>query len=434
MANPIVTGRGVTDPHIRIFGSTAYLYASHDLSPANETFVMTDWQIWSSTDLVAWKLESTLRPEDTYLRGVENFTAAWATDAAEKDGQFYWYFSEGDVQVGVVVGPTPIGPWSDPLGRPMLNPKLTSARAYDPGIFSEGTRRFIVFGRWKFFIAEVASDMISLAEPPRLLRIDGAQGPYTVIRGTRRTGRLTDDKPFLHKEGDLYYLSWGAYYAVSRELFGPYTYKGCVIDETSFPTGLDYPTWPLGPTQGRHGSFFSWHGQTYFAYCDISQTGNRYFRDTFISYAHYRADGTIAPIRTDLVGVGRYEAGRGPIQAEEYFRVAGAQKRQLSSDADGFAVMARSGVEASLEFPNIEGLSGMKWVTIAAVGAPGASAAVSLSRRSCDSSLAEGGVTLGEAGSAEVRLRISVGADRESIVLRWTPAGGAVGINWLQFQ
>jgi hypothetical protein len=30
--NPILQGRGVCDPHIRIFNDTAYLYATHDQS------------------------------------------------------------------------------------------------------------------------------------------------------------------------------------------------------------------------------------------------------------------------------------------------------------------------------------------------------------------------------------------------------------------
>ncbi|KQV26008.1 MULTISPECIES: family 43 glycosylhydrolase [unclassified Microcella] len=432
--NPVIPNQGVNDPHIRIFGDTAYLYASHDLSPSNDSFVMADWQVWSSLDLVHWQHASTLSPDDTYLRGAVEFTSAWATDAAEKDGRYFWYFSEGDARVGVVAGPTPVGPWSDPLGAPLLAEGLTSTQHYDPGIFSEGGRRYIVFGAWDYFIAELGEDMVSLAEPPRQLRIQDAQGPYTYAEGSPFEGRGTDDKPFLHREGDLYYLSWGAFYATSLALFGPYTYRGCVIDDSSFPTGLDQPTWPLGPAQGRHGSFFSWHGQTYFAYCDISQTGNRYFRDTFISYVHYRSDGTIAPIRVDLTGVGRYEARRGRIRAAEYFRVLGAEKLQLDRHTDDFVVMGCHGTDARVEFPNIEGLLGSTSVAIGAAGTPRASADVILSRRSDDGTIARGAVMLDEEGLAELTLAVEPLDDLESIVVRWTPAGGSVGIDWLHFH
>lgn len=50
-----------------------------------------------------------------------------------------------------------------------------------------------------------------VAEKPRKLEVSGARCPYTSTTGTPSDGKLTDDKPFLHKQGDLYYLSWGAF-------------------------------------------------------------------------------------------------------------------------------------------------------------------------------------------------------------------------------
>jgi arabinoxylan arabinofuranohydrolase len=41
--NPIVPNVGLTDPFISIVGDRAYLYASHDASPQNKTYVMNDW-------------------------------------------------------------------------------------------------------------------------------------------------------------------------------------------------------------------------------------------------------------------------------------------------------------------------------------------------------------------------------------------------------
>ena len=50
--NPIVPDVGLNDPHIHIFNDKAYVYATHDKSIENENFIMEDWWIWSSTDLV----------------------------------------------------------------------------------------------------------------------------------------------------------------------------------------------------------------------------------------------------------------------------------------------------------------------------------------------------------------------------------------------
>jgi len=121
--NPIVPNEGLNDPHIHIFNNKAYVYASHDLSKENKGFVMNDWWIWSSPDLVHWKKESILKPEETYIG--KPFSGCWATDVGYKNGKYYWYFSEKNEQTGVVVSESPVGPWTDVLKKPLLSADLT---------------------------------------------------------------------------------------------------------------------------------------------------------------------------------------------------------------------------------------------------------------------------------------------------------------------
>ncbi|MEL7160818.1 MAG: family 43 glycosylhydrolase, partial [Bacteroidota bacterium] len=244
--NPIVPNRGLNDPHIHIFNDTAYVYATHDKSAANTQFVMEDWWIWSSPDLVNWTHRSTLDPADTYIGG--DFGGCWATDVGHHNGKYYWYFSEKNQQTGVAVGPSPVGPWRDALGKPLLTEDLTPTDEYDMAIFAEDGKHYILFGVWDYYLAELGDDMISLAEAPRKVEFDRLVGPYGEGK--------TDDKPYLHKYGDTYYLSWGAFYATAPNLYGPYTYRGTVMDASSFAPGYDTPTWPHGFLQGRHGSFF----------------------------------------------------------------------------------------------------------------------------------------------------------------------------------
>ena len=428
--NPIISNQGVNDPHIRIFGDTAYLYASHDKSPRNQDFVMEDWQVWSSDDLVNWRLRSTLYPDQTYLRDQPGFSSAWATDVGEKNGKYYWYFSEANRQTGVVMGESPVGPWSDPLGAPLLTADLTDTHEYDPGLFAEGDDRFILFGVWDYYLARLAGDMISLAETPRKIAIRGAQGPYTFAKGTPFDGRLTDDKPFLHKYGDLYYLSWGAFYATAAQVYGPYEYRGAVIADESFPTGLSAPTWPVGPRQGRHGSFFEWHGQTYFAYCDISQSGNRYFRDTFISYVHYRADGSIAPIRVDRTGVGEYDASGGAIEAEEFFANTGFSKRERKGSSNGF-VVALDGREGELTFPNIRKLGGMDTLLLELAANDQVAFTVTVRRKGALAPIA----SLRQKGGGAVSIELGPLGETESLVVHLERAGaGEVMIDTIRFE
>lgn len=290
--NPILRGRGVCDPHVRIFNDRAWLYATHDKSPDSSTFVMEDWWVWSSPDLVNWTHECTLRPEDTYIG--PGFTSCWATDAAERNGRYYWYFSEVNRSTGVVVGESPAGPWHDPLGRPLVSPDDAPAGAYDPGVFidDDGTP-YLVFGVWDYYIARLNDDMISLAETPRRLTIHNPEGPYG-------KGRL-DDKPYLHKRAGVYYLSWGCYYSISDHVYGPYACRGSVIQEAYVDEPLRYTHAAL--TYDRHGSFFEWRGQWYYICNDMSQTRTEFFRDSSIGYVFYRDNGEIEPVRLTTAGV-----------------------------------------------------------------------------------------------------------------------------------
>ncbi|WP_156167379.1 family 43 glycosylhydrolase [Aurantiacibacter marinus] len=428
--NPIVANQGVNDPHIHVFGDTAYLYASHDKSARNADFIMEDWQVWSSTDLVNWTLRSTLSPEETYLREEPGFASAWATDIAEKNGLYYWYFSEANRQTGVVIGDSPVGPWRDPLGGPLLTEDLTPTHEYDPGLFAQGDDRYIIFGVWDYYLARLGDDMVSLAEEPQRIEIRGAQGPYTFAQGTPYDGRLTDDKPFLHYRGGLYYLSWGAFYATSEDLYGPYDYRGVVLTEASFPTGLSTPTWPVSFQQGRHGSFFSWHGQDYFAYCDISQSGNRYFRDTFISYVHYRADGSIAPIRVDLTGVGEYDAQSGVIEAEEFFANSGFAKQEDAGASNGFVALLDSG-SGELTFPNIRGLGGKDTLLLHMMGAADADFTLSVRREGASAPIVRHALS----GARQWRIPLGALGETESLVIALqSDERGRIALDAISFE
>lgn len=172
-----------------------------------------------------------------------------------------------------------------------------------------------------------------------------------------------DDKPFMHKHDGIYYLSWGCWYAMGTSPYGPFTYTGGIINttalvNTSFASG--------GGTKDRHGSFFTFHGQTYFACNDESHGGGGGFRSTIIAYVHYRNNGTIAPIRIDETGVGNYRIppmlALNPalkcwtIEAEDFYSIVGdAVKRQkdpLGSDQNQFEV-ANVSAGSALSYPNI---------------------------------------------------------------------------------
>jgi hypothetical protein len=231
--------------------------------------------------------------------------------------------------------------------------------ARDPGILQEpdGTS-YIVFGTFDYYIARLNEDMVSLAETPRLISIEDPEGPYGKGR--------TDDKPFLHRRGNLYYLSWGCYYAVSQTPYGPYDCKGSIITpERLAPEFLDpinrtgpyAPPAPWAPKDwlgyDRHGSFFELYGQWYFICNDQALPGsNTHFRNSVLSYVRYRRNGDIDPIRLTTIGAGQYDARVG-IEATDFFQAVDARVEETSDGRFQVRVLRSGGY---LVFPKIRNL------------------------------------------------------------------------------
>ena len=329
------------DPHVRCFDGKVYLYATHDAAPDNTTYTTHDWWIWTTQDLVHWEEVNVLKPEQTFLRRPSS--SCWATDAASRNEKYYFYFSAGPEEVGVVSSSSPSGPWKDPLGKPLIPKGLVPTESRDPGILMDDDgASYIVFGTFDYYIARLGDDMISLAEAPRPVEFDRKFGPYGEGK--------TDDKPYLHRRSGIYYLSWGCFYATADNPYGPYSYKGCIIaPETTAPSFRNDHLY-----MDRHSSFFEFNGQWYIICNDYSSKGtSAYFRNSILAYVHYRDNGEIAPIRIDSAGVGRYDAATGPIQAEDYFRLTGGAVGEHPNG--GFEV--RGLTDASiLVYPNIENL------------------------------------------------------------------------------
>jgi hypothetical protein len=84
--NPVIADIGMSDPHIRVFNDTIFLYCGHDSGPGDPTWIMRDWRIFSTTNLVDWTFEQTISPKDNYMD--DNSTDCWAGDAAMRNGPY----------------------------------------------------------------------------------------------------------------------------------------------------------------------------------------------------------------------------------------------------------------------------------------------------------------------------------------------------------
>jgi arabinoxylan arabinofuranohydrolase len=291
--NPIISNYGVCDPHIHIFNNKAYIFASHDREPYEPFYGMYDWWVWSSSDLVHWKMDFNLFPTDMWVGATNN---AWAVDGAERNGKGYLYVS-GNWKTGVAVSEKgPGGSYKDALGKP-----ITDKMTYDPTVFIDDDANktpYLITNGFPYKIARLNEDMISLAEEPKEL--------------THTTVAWKGDGGFLHKRNGIYYLNGhGTSYSTATNIYGPYTYRG-----TFYKKWVDHP------------GIFSWNNQTYCAF-GMGDVG-KHFRKTHLTYVHYKANGDIVAdgdVGDSFIGVGQYDCSK-KIEAEWYFAASNGTNKQ----------------------------------------------------------------------------------------------------------
>ena len=265
LTNPLIDEPGMSDPHMMVIDDVCYLFTGHDVGFGKQTWVMPDWRIYRSDDLITWTHVGTISPADNYMG--KDSTSCWAGDCVQRNGKYYWYFSNRKESSGVMVASKPEGPYVDALGGPLVD-------SFDPSIFvdDDGTP-YIIYGEVDYKIARLKESMIELDEEPKRIELD-RKGVFPRM-----------DKNSLHKHNGIYYLSCSGYYATSKNLYGPYTYKGLVGKGWGLETGY------------AHGDFFIWKDNWYHVWCKYKNRKRELIRDCFIAPLIYDSDGSM---RSDL--------------------------------------------------------------------------------------------------------------------------------------
>lgn len=269
MKNPLIDQPGMSDPHAIVEGEYVYIFTGHDVGVDQPMWVMPNWRIFRSKDFKSWEHVGTIDPKDNFMG--EGHTSCWAGDVVKKNGKFYWYFSNHNINTGVMVANQIEGPYKDALGKPIID-------SFDPSIFVEddGSCYIIVGHHSEYKIARLKDSMIELAETPKDIIIDRTDAPVDFPRM---------DKNAIHKYNGTYYLSCSGYYATSDNLYGPYKVRGVV--------GADYEL----DTPYGHGEFFEFKGHWYHVWCKYLDRKHDRIRECHIAPVIYEADGTM---RTDL--------------------------------------------------------------------------------------------------------------------------------------
>ena len=290
MGNPIIRHRFTADPAALVYNGTVYLYTGHDEAPTGQArYVMHNWLVFSSTDLVNWtEHPSPLSVEDfAWAKG-----DAWASQAIERDGKFYWYVAVEHATVkgkaiGVAVSDQPTGPFKDALGKALITNDMTTDTKIswddiDPTIFiDEDKQAYLFWGNTMLHYMKLKENMIE------------ADGPIQTVSVPHFT-----EAPWVHKHNGWYYLSY-AYefpekiaYAMSRSITGPWVYKG-IINEIA------------GNSNTNHQAIIEFKGKNYFIYHNgaLAADAGSFHRSVCMDELYYNKDGTIKRIVMTSEGV-----------------------------------------------------------------------------------------------------------------------------------
>jgi len=280
--NPVIPYPFTADPSLHKWSDGKfYIYGSHDKDVAG-VWDMDDYHVYSSVNLVNWTDHGVvLRNSQTTWGG-----PFWAPDAAEKNGQYYLYFPEGD-NIGVAVSSSPTGPFTNPTS--IYTKPAGYAQSYDPAIFPYKGKNYLVISERKNLNTPFYPVIFTLKD--NMVEIE----PNSKVELTGLTG--FHEGPFLFERNGKVYLTCGGAYALkywmADDLFGPYEYKG------EFLKGNDIFT----ISKTAHGSVLEFENQHYLAYHYDVIPGGPYQRTTCIDSLNFNIDGTIKMVTPTVKGI-----------------------------------------------------------------------------------------------------------------------------------
>ena len=334
-SNPLVTTDFGADPYAIVYDGRVYVYMTSDdyeydakgnLKDNSFNYIKT-LRIISSDDMVNWTDHGEIKVAGN--DGAAKWAShSWAPAIAYKqiDGKdkFFLYFANDASGIGVLEADTPLGPWKDPIGKPLLTGKTPGCEGvvwcFDPAVLvDDDGSAYIYFGGGvpsgqqnnpkTARVAKLGEDMI---------RIDGEAKEIDAPCMFEDSG--------IFKYGDKYYYSYCSNfisphkdkkdgypgygticYMVSDNPMGPFKYAGEVFEN---------PQKWFGVGGNNHHATFVYEGKSYFIYHaqTLSKaqeeaqglapgTLTKGYRSTHIDPIELNSDGTIRPIAGTYEGI-----------------------------------------------------------------------------------------------------------------------------------
>lgn len=303
--NPIFEG-WYADPEGIVFNDEYWIYPTYSNAYTKQVF----FDAFSSKDLISWEKHANILDTSivTWAR-----QAMWAPAAIQKDDKYYLFFAANDVQrpersswdenndinhyggIGIAVSDSPSGPFSDYLGKPLIDGFYNDAQPIDQFVFEDTDGRYYIFyGGWSHCNLGVLNEDFTGFVPWE----DGA-----LFREITPQGYV--EEPFMFLRNGKYYFMWSeggwtndsykVAYAIADKATGPYRRIGTILEsDKNVATGAGHNSVINVP--GTDTWYMVYHRRP------IPNEG-RDHRVTCMDKLEFNADGTIKEIKMTFAGV-----------------------------------------------------------------------------------------------------------------------------------
>ena len=309
----------MADPSANVFNGKLYIYPSHDWDSGaafdddGGHFEMKDYHVLSLDDVENGEVTDhgvILALEDIPWAGRQ----LWDNDVVEKDGKYYLIFSAKDkndvFHLGVAVADRPEGPFKaqpDPIrGSYSIDPCVFkdddgSVYTYFGGLWGGQLQRYKenkAMGKEYLpegdenalpsRVAKMTDDMLQFAEEPRQVLVIDENGKPLRADDPHRFFEAS----WMHKVNGKYYFSYSTgdshllCYAVGDNPYGPFTYKGVILEPV------------VGWT--THHSIVEYKGKWYLFHHDcVPSNGVTWLRSVKVMELDMDSDGNIKTMRSE---------------------------------------------------------------------------------------------------------------------------------------
>lgn len=323
--NPIMTQSYGADPYAMVYKDEVYFYMTADayeydgdgLIKENSYSKIKTIRVVSTKDMANFTDHGEIRVASTDGRAKWAHNS-WAPAAAWKeiDGKprFFLYFADAGGGIGVLQADSPVGPFTDPLGKGLITRDMPTCSEvlwlFDPAVLvDDDGKAYIYFGggvpEGKIShpqtarVAQLGEDMISIVGEPKMI-----DAPY-----------LFEDSG-IHKYNNKYYYTYCSNWNVDEEGTKKYGFVNAEIIsmESDSPMGpfvfkekiLENPGKTIGLYGNNHHCVFNFKDQWYMTYhsriLEKNMGVEKGYRCTNINPFEMGEDGTIGVIKQDLKG------------------------------------------------------------------------------------------------------------------------------------